>query len=83
MPQISYCPFSKKNMMEFKLKGEYIELIKLLKICNIAQTGGHGKILITEGEVLLNGEVETRKRKKIVIGDIIEVEGEKIEVIAE
>ncbi|MEZ4937700.1 MAG: RNA-binding S4 domain-containing protein [Crocinitomicaceae bacterium] len=66
--------------MEFKLQGEYIELIKLLKICDIAQTGGHGKILITEGEVKVNGEVETRKRKKLVIGDLIEVEGVEIKI---
>ena len=67
--------------MEFKLKGEFIELIKLLKICDVAQTGGHGKILIMEGEVLLNGEVETRKRKKIFAGDVVEVEGVEILVI--
>ena len=67
--------------MEFKLKGEFIELIKLLKICDVAQTGGHGKILISEGEVLLNGEVETRKRKKIFAGDVVEVEGVEILVI--
>ncbi len=67
--------------MEFKLKGEYIELIKLLKICEVAQTGGHGKILITEGEVLLNGEVETRKRKKVYLGDVVEVEGIEIVVV--
>lgn len=67
--------------MEFKLKGEFIELIKLLKICDVAQTGGHGKILITEGEVLLNGEVETRKRKKIFAGDVVEVEDVEILII--
>lgn len=69
-------------MTEFKLKGEFIELNKLLKICGIAQTGGHGNILITEGEVKLNGKVEIQKRKKIVIGDVVEIENEKIKVIA-
>lgn len=67
--------------MEFKLEGDFIELIKLLKICDIAQTGGHGKILITEGEVFLNGEVETRKRKKLYVGDVIEVEGTEILIV--
>lgn len=67
--------------MEFKLEGDYIELIKLLKICDIAQTGGHGKILITEGEVSVNGEVETRKRKKLVIGDVVSVEGVEIIIV--
>lgn len=71
----------KRDIVEFKLKGEYIELIKLLKICDIAQTGGHGKILITEGDVLVNGEIETRKRKKLVVGDHVEVAGEKITIV--
>lgn len=69
-------------MTEFKLKGEFIELNKLLKICGITQTGGNGNILITEGEVKLNGKVEIQKRKKIVIGDVVEIENEKIKVIA-
>lgn len=65
-------------MREFILSEDYIELVKLLKLLQIAQTGGHAKILIEEGEVLRNGQPEFRKRAKLVSGDIIEVAGEKV-----
>ena len=65
-------------MREFKLTSEYIELVKLLKLLQIAQTGGHAKILVDDGEVLRNGEPEFRKRAKLRADDVIEVFGEKI-----
>lgn len=65
-------------MREFKLTSEYIELVKLLKLLRIAETGGHAKILVEEGEVFVNGEQEFRKRAKLRSGDKIEVLGEKI-----
>ena len=68
-------------MREFKLTEEYIELVKLLKLLRIAQTGGHAKIIVEEGEVIRNGEPEYRKRAKLIKGDIIEVAGETIKVI--
>lgn len=68
--------------MIFNLKPEqpYIELNKLLQIFKIAQTGGHSKILIQNEEVKLNGKVETQIRKKLVKGDVIDVEGKKITI---
>lgn len=68
-------------MREFKLTDDYIELMKLLKLLRIAQTGGHAKIIVEEGEVIRNGEPEYRKRAKLVKGDVIEVAGETIKVI--
>ncbi len=65
-------------MREFKLTSEYIELVKLLKLLQIAQTGGHAKIIVENGEVIRNGEQEFRKRAKLRSGDEIEVLGEKI-----
>ena len=65
-------------MREFKLTSEYIELVKLLKLLRIAETGGHAKILVEEGEVYVNNEQEFRKRAKLRPGDEIEVMGEKI-----
>lgn len=61
-------------MEEFKVEGAYIELIQLLKVLGIAQTGGHAKMIVDEGIVLRNGEVELRKRAKLVPGDLIEIE---------
>jgi len=65
-------------MREFQLSSEYIELVKLLKLLQIAQTGGHAKILVENGEVFLNGKQEFRKRAKLRPGDEIDVLGEKI-----
>lgn len=68
-------------MREFKLTSEYIELIKLLKLLRIAQTGGHAKIIIEDGKVLRNGQPEFRKRAKLVKGDVIEVLGETLKIV--
>jgi len=47
-------------MITFKIKGEYIELIALLKATGIAETSGHAKHLVDEGEVQRNGEIEKK-----------------------
>lgn len=60
-------------METFKITGDYIELIALLKATGIAKTGGHAKYLVDEGEVTRNGETETRKRAKLIPGDVIRV----------
>jgi len=64
------------NELEFELRGDYIELLGLLKVTGIAQTGGHAKIIVENEEVTRNGELETRKRAKLVSGDIIEIADE-------
>jgi len=67
--------------MEFSLNGaEYIELIKLLKLIRIAESGGHAKIMVEEGEVKLNGQVEFRKRAKLRSGDLVEIGNTKISI---
>ena len=52
-----------------------IRLDHFLKFCGIAQTGGHAKILIQDGEVIVNGNVETRRRRKLQAGDVVECHG--------
>lgn len=64
--------------IEFKIEGEYIELIQLLKAIGLAVTGGHAKMIVDEEMVKRNGETEMRKRAKLIAGDIIEVHGMKI-----
>lgn len=56
---------------------EYIELNNLLKAFGWVATGGEAKIRIDNGEVTVNGEIETRKRKKMKVGDMVEFEGQK------
>jgi ribosome-associated protein len=65
-------------METFKIKGEFIELIQLLKVLGIAETGGHAKIIVEDGLVKLNGVVEERKRAKLRAGDKVEVDGQTI-----
>lgn len=68
--------------IRFKIEGPYIELLALLKATSIAQTSGHAKFIVEDGDVIRNGQVEERKRAKIVPGDIIEIGGE-IRIIME
>lgn len=65
-------------MRTVELTTEPVELYKILKFEGMASSGGEAKLVIEQGQVLVNGEVETRKRKKIVSGDIIEFGNEKI-----
>ena len=64
-------------MNEIEITKEPVELFRLLKFENLASSGGEAKFFISEGMISLNSEVETRKRKKLVAGDIIEFNGEK------
>lgn len=57
--------------MQYKLSDDYIELFKLMKVLDLVDTGGQAKMLIAEGYVLRNGEVERRKRAKIIAGDVL------------
>lgn len=68
-------------MQTFQLeKHDFIELYKLLKIMQLASSGGEAKQMIDEGLVKVNGEVEKQKRKKIRVGDIAEFNGEEVKV---
>ncbi len=68
-------------MREFILNSEYIELVKLLKLLGIAETGGHAKTMVEAGEVFLNGHPEFRKRAKLRPGDLVEAGGKSIRII--
>lgn len=59
--------------IEFELTTEYIELIKLLKLLHVAESGGQAKLMVEGGEVILNNKMESRKRAKIRKGDKIEI----------
>lgn len=68
-------------MRDIELTRVPVELYKVLKFEGLAGSGAEAKAVIAEGRVLLNGVVETRKRKQIVGNDIIEVEGEKLRMV--
>ena len=67
-------------MAEFEITGEYIELDKLLKAARLCQTGGEARIVISEGLVTVDGEPETRLRRKVRPGMTVVFDGETIEV---
>ncbi len=70
-----------EKMRVVEIEEEPIELYKILKFESMVQSGGEAKFVIAEGLVRVNGEVETRKSKKIIAGDIIEFREEKIRII--
>jgi len=65
-------------MREVEITTEPVELYKILKFEGMVSSGGEAKTVIENGLVLVNGEVETRKRKKIISGDIVEFADEKM-----
>ncbi|MDT3405024.1 RNA-binding S4 domain-containing protein [Mucilaginibacter terrae] len=68
-------------MIEFKLEGDFIPLIQLLKATGLVHTGGEAQIVVTEGEVKYNGQVDYRKRLKVKRGDEVEFRSQKIVVV--
>ena len=67
-------------MRVVEISSEPVELYKILKFEGMVGSGGQAKQVIADGKVLVNGKVETRKRKKIVTGDTIEFEQEIIRI---
>jgi Uncharacterized conserved protein len=65
---------------EVEITKEPVELYKILKFEGIVSSGGEAKSVIDDGQVLVNGAVEKRKRKKIIAGDIIEYLDNKIKI---
>lgn len=71
------------EIIQFELRGgedDFIQLIQLLKATNLVETGAEAQDVVVSGLVVRNGETETRKRAKIVRGDVIEFDGYRIEV---
>ncbi|MFK5913148.1 MAG: RNA-binding S4 domain-containing protein [Woeseiaceae bacterium] len=65
-------------MREIEITTEPVELYKILKFEGLASSGGEAKLVIEQGLVRVNGKIETRKRKKILSGDVIEFSSEKL-----
>lgn len=66
--------------LTFQLKDEYITLQNLLKAENLVATGGEAKYVIVDGLVMVNGECESRRGKKIRPGDVVTFEDYEITV---
>ena len=68
-------------MEEIKLRDDYIKLGQALKAANIVESGVMAKLVIQDGLVTVNGEVENRRGKKLVDGDVVSFEGETIRIV--
>jgi ribosome-associated protein len=74
-------PLHENHLMKIvELTKQPIELFKILKFEGLVDSGGGAKAAISEGQVLVNGAVETRKRRQIVHGDTIEFQGVQLQV---
>jgi ribosome-associated protein len=69
-------------MLELTLRGEFIELDKLLKAMGLVESGGRARALITAGEVRVDGQVELRKTAKIRAGQTVALAGTEVRVLA-
>lgn len=65
----------------FVITDEYIELNKLLKASGVCDTGGQAKMIVEDGLVTVDGETETRKRRKIKDGMIVEYGTHRVKVV--
>ncbi len=63
-----------------KLKDEFIKLGQALKATGLVETGAEAKDVIQDGLVKVNGEVDTRRGKKLYNGDVVEFDGEEIKI---
>jgi ribosome-associated protein len=64
-------------MNKIKISGEFIKLDAFMKWANVVSSGTDAKFFIRNGEVFVNGEVEVRRGKKLVVGDIVKFNGEE------
>lgn len=70
-----------KIMQTFSLKGEYIQLIQLLKVMNWVEHGAMAQFVVEEGLVKYNGQIDYRKRLKVKKGDLVEFDGQQVNII--
>lgn len=69
-----------KNMEIIKLRDEFIKLGQALKAAGLVESGVDAKEVIVQGLVVVNGEIETRRGRKLYDGDEVEFDGDKISI---
>ncbi len=69
------------QQLEFKLRGEFVELDNLLKLTGVCDSGGAGKALVAEGAVSVDEKVELRKTAKIRAGQVVSLGDVRIRVL--
>ena len=69
--------------IEFALRTPYIDLLQLLKATGLCATGGEAKWAVDEGRVIVNGEPESRRRRKLNVGDEVVMDGQYLVYIVQ
>ena len=70
-------------MKEIKIYTEYVTLGQFLKLADIIQTGGEAKLFLSENRIIINGEEDNRRGRKLRDGDIVEVLGKNYKIVNE
>ncbi len=68
-------------MTEVTIKDDFIKLGQAMKLAGMVGSGVDAKFLIQDGQVKVNGEVEMRRGRKLVPGDVVTFEGESFEIV--
>ena len=68
------------EIIKLREQDEFIKLGQALKAAGLVDSGVEAKDVILEGLVLVNGEIDTRRGKKLYAGDVVEFDGEKIKI---
>ena len=69
-------------MQEIRIKDDYIKLGQALKLAGLVGSGVEAKMLIQDGLVIVNGEVDVRRGRKLVPGDVFSLDGNDVKVIS-
>lgn len=65
-------------MQELEVRGPFITLGQLLKLRDVVGSGGEARSYLETSRVLVNGQIESRRGRKLYPGDIVEIEGESV-----
>ena len=68
-------------MNQIKIKDDYIKLGQALKAADLVSSGVEAKIVVQDGQVEVNGEVDTRRGRKLVPGDVITFDGKSVKIV--
>lgn len=70
------------TMQEIKIRDDYIKLGQALKLAGLVGSGVEAKMLIQDGLVIVNGEVDMRRGRKLVPGDVFSLDGNDVKVVS-
>ncbi|QIK77370.1 RNA-binding S4 domain-containing protein [Nocardioides piscis] len=71
-----------EDPMDVPIRDESIRLGQFLKLANLVESGAEAKPVIADGQVKVNGEVETRRGRQLVVGDEVDLAGQSARVVA-